>query len=75
MLRRVLPAAVPRASASDPVDAVTRGQSAAIVTEVQEGGAEGLLRVAVRLGDIKEGSACCGLAILALARGWGAPAA
>jgi phosphoribosyl-ATP pyrophosphohydrolase/phosphoribosyl-AMP cyclohydrolase/histidinol dehydrogenase len=52
--RVVAPADVSK-QALDPVDEKTRGQAEAIVSEVRTGGAESLLAVAVRLGDIKAG--------------------
>lgn len=53
-LRRVLPSEV-KALSLDPVDDLTRSQSAAIVKDVASGGEAKLLEIAIKFGDIKAG--------------------
>ena len=53
-MRRLAPSEV-RSLVIEPVDEATRAQSAAIVTAVKEGGAEALVELATKFGDIKEG--------------------
>lgn len=55
VFRRVPPEEV-RAMDFDPVDDTTRGQAQRIIDEVRSGGEAGLLSVATRFGDIKEGA-------------------
>ena len=54
-LRRVLPHEV-KALALDPIDDKTRGQAADILKQVVEGGEAKLLEIAVKFGDIKQGT-------------------
>lgn len=54
-LRRVLPQEV-KALALDPIDEKTRGQAADILKQVIEGGEAKLIDIAVKFGDLKEGT-------------------
>ena len=54
-LRRVAASDV-KALSLDPVDDLTRAQAGAIVKDVMSGGEQKLLEIAVKFGDVKEGS-------------------
>lgn len=54
-LRRVLPQEV-KALALDPIDEKTRGQAADILKQVIEGSEAKLIDIAVKFGDLKEGT-------------------
>jgi hypothetical protein len=53
-LRRVAPSEV-KALKLDPVDDKTRQQAADIIAKVTSGGEAGLLELAIKFGDIKQG--------------------
>lgn len=53
---RLVEAGSVKSQSLSPIDDTTRGQAAAIIAEVREGGEAGLLRLATKFGDIAEGA-------------------